>query len=388
MKYASLFFLLVQLTGCASQNLRGTGDLGVVVERASGKVQIVETTQRTVLDEIDGLGNLAHATVAFSRDQRYAYVFGRDGGLTKVDILTHKIVKRIIQSGDSIGGALSTDGTLIGVANYEPGGVRFFRSDNLEPVAEIPAIGKDGKRSKVVGLVGGNDNLFAFSLFESGEIWLADMRDPAHPKVTKFTDAGREPYDALITPDGRWYLAGLFGEDGMTLLDLWHPERGLKHVLADYGKGSETLPVYKMPHLEGWGFYDHYAFVPGVGHHEVLVVDMNTWTVSDHIPTAGQPVFVVGRPASRQIWVNFAFPNNPYLQVIDAPERKVIKTLEPGKGVMFLEFTPRGENVWVSARDSDKLVVYDTATFEKLAELHSERPSGIFFTPRANHIGW
>lgn len=388
MKYASLLFLLALLTGCAGQNLRGTGDLGVVVERATGQVQIVENTGRTVLGEIDGLGNLAHATVVFSRDQRYAYVFGRDGGLTKVDILTHKIVKRVIQAGNSIGGALSTDGTLIAVANYEPGGVRFFRSDSLDPVAEIPAIGRDGKRSKVVGLVGGSDNLFAFSLFESGEIWLVDMRDPTHPAITKYPDAGKEPYDALITPDGRWYLVGLFGEDGMTLLDLWHPERGLKHILADYGKGSQALPVYKMPHLEGWGFQDHYAFVPGVGHHEVLVVDMNDWTVVDHIPTIGQPVFVVGRPASRQIWVDFAFPDNQYLQVIDGPTRKVVKMLEPGKGVMFLEFTPRGDNVWVSARDSDKVLVYDTASFEKLAELPSVRPSGIFFTPRANHIGW
>ena len=30
-----------------------------------------------------------------------------------------------------------------------------------------------------------------------------------------------------MTPDGRYYIAGLFGEDGLALLDLWAPEKGV-----------------------------------------------------------------------------------------------------------------------------------------------------------------
>jgi len=388
MKNISVVAIFLLLAGCAGSNLRGTGDLGLVVERAGGKVQIVETSGRTLLGEISGLGDLSHATAVFSRDERYAYVFGRDGGLTKVDMLERRIVKRIVQSGNSIGGAISSDGKLVAAANYTPGGVRFFRSDTLEPVAEIPAVVADGSRSKVVGLVDAPGDRFVFTLYDAGEIWLADMSNPAEPKVTKFTGIGKQPYDALITPDSRWYVAGLFGEDGMALLDLWHPERGVKRILSHYGKGEQKLPVYKMPHLEGWGFYDHYAFVPAVGHHSVMVIDTATWQEAGSIPTAGQPVFVVGQPGSRNVWVNFAFPDNGYVQVIDAAEKKVTKTLQPGKGVLFLEFTPRGENVWISARDSDKLVVYDTASYKELTSLASERPSGIFFTPRAHRIGW
>ncbi|HCA26787.1 MAG TPA: protein nirF [Betaproteobacteria bacterium] len=383
-----ILFALFALQGCATQPLRGTGDLGVVVERDSGKLQIVDTTARTILGEISGLGDLSHATVVFSRDQRYAYVFGRDGGLTKVDILRRRIVKRVLQSGNSIGGAISQDGRLIAAANYTPGGVKFFRSDTLAQVADIPAIGADGKRSKVVGLVSAPGDRFVFSLYNAGEIWTADMKAPAHPVIHKFTGVGKEPYDGIITPDGRYYLAGLFGEDGMALLDLWHLPNGVKRILNGYGKGSRRLPVYKMPHLEGWGFYKHYAFVPAVGHHEVLVIDTDTWRQAGVIPTYGQPVFVVGQPYSRHIWVDFAFPDNGAIQVIDAPTRRVIRTLKPGKGVLFLEFTPRGENVWVSARDSNKLVVYDTATFRRVTELPSHKPSGIFFTPRAYKLGW
>jgi len=78
---------IVFTTAAAAEELRGTGDLGVVVERADGKLLVVEHTGNTRLAEVAGLGDLSHASVVFSRDERYAYVFGRDGGLTKVDIL-------------------------------------------------------------------------------------------------------------------------------------------------------------------------------------------------------------------------------------------------------------------------------------------------------------
>ena len=32
---------------------------------------------------VTGLGDLSHASVVFSRDARHAFVFGRDGGLTR-----------------------------------------------------------------------------------------------------------------------------------------------------------------------------------------------------------------------------------------------------------------------------------------------------------------
>lgn len=381
------FLLLMFLQGCASTPLRGTGDLGVVIERAAGSIQVVETTGRTRLGQITGLGDLSHASVNYSRDERYAYIFGRDGGLTKVDLLEMRIVKRVMQSGNSIGGAISQDGKLVAAANYTPGGVKVFDAVTLEQVADIPSLDDNGKPSKVVGLVDAPGNRFVFSLFESGEIWVADLRVPTQPALTKFKNVGKEPYDAMITADGRYYLAGLFGEDGLALLDLWDLKAGVKRVLNGYGKGEQKLPVYKMPHMEGWAATGNELLVPAVGRHEVLVIDQNTWKEVGRIPVHGQPVFVVARPDNRQVWVNFAFPLNDVVQVIDVPSRAIVKTLKPGKAVLHLEFTPRGEQVWVSVRDEDRVEIYDTETFEKIGELPVDKPSGIFFTPRAHRTG-
>jgi protein NirF len=375
------------LQGCATPALRGTGDLGVVIERAAGRVEIVETSGRSILGKVDGLGDLSHASVNYSRDARFAYVFGRDGGLTKVDLLEMRIVKRVMQAGNSIGGAISQDGRLIAVANYTPGGVKVFDSATLELVADIPALDEAGKPSKVVGLVDAPGNRFVWSLFEAGEIWVADMKSPASPVLQKFRNIGKEPYDAMITADGRYYLAGLFGEDGLALLDLWNMGAGVKRVLNGYGKGEEKLPVYKMPHLEGWAATGNELLVPAVGRHEVLVVDQGRWSEVGRIAVHGQPVFVVARPDNRQVWVNFAFPHNDTVQVIDVPSRKITHTFKPGKGVLHIEFTPRGEQAWISLRDENRVEIYDSESFAKLGDLPAGSPSGIFFTHRAHRTG-
>ncbi len=383
----TLALLALLLSFNALADLRATGDLGIVIEREDGNALIINTTEHKRLAKIEKLGDLSHASVVFSRDQRYAYIFGRDGGLSKIDMLKDSIDKRIIQAGNSIGGAISQDGKLIAVSNYTPGGIKVFSSDTLELVADIPSSYGDGLRSKVVGLVDAPGQRFVFSLFDAGEIWVTDLTNTKTPVIKKFPNIGKQPYDGLITPDGHFYIAGLFGEPGLALLDLWNVDSGVKRILSDYGKDDEKLPVYKMPHLEGWAIAGNYVFAPAIGQHKVLVIDKNTWELHDTITVVGQPVFVMARPDARQIWVNFAFPDNHQLQIIDVKDLSLRKTLTPGKAVLHMEFTPRGEQVWVAVRDDNQVVVYDTETLQEITRLPAKQPNGIFFSSRAHKIG-
>ncbi len=379
------------LSGCAALGRaepEGSGDLGVVVERASGKLAIVNTSRRELLAEVGGLGDLSHASVVFSRDGRHAYVFGRDGGLSQVDLLRRRLVARVMQAGNSIGGAVSADGTLVAAQNYQPGGVKVFDARTLELVADLPAEYAPGKLSRVVGLVDLPGRRFAYSLFDADEIWVADLSDLARPSIQKFKGIGKSPYDALVTPDGRHYIAGLFGEDGLALIDLWQREPKVRRILGGYGRGQQPLPVYKMPHLRGWAVAGRHAYLPAIGRHEVLVVDTQSWQEVGRIPVAGQPVFVMARPDGRQVWVNFSVPDYDRVQVIDTPTQQVVATLTPGKAVLHMEFTPRGEAVWISSRDDHRVSVIDTQTLQTLARLELDAPSGIFFTARAARMGF
>lgn len=367
--------------------LRGTGDLGVVVERASGSVLIVDSSKNAAIGRVTGLGDLAHASVAFSRDARHAYVFGRDGGLSKVDLLCRKLEKRVVQAGNSVGGAISQDGRVVAVSNYDPGGVKLFSAETLEPIADMPAKTAAGGNSKVVGLVDAPGNRFVYSSFEGDEIRLLNLVAGQVKDGGVLRNVGRLPYDGNITPDGRYYLAGLFGEDGLALVDLWAEKPEARRILNGYGRGERQLPVYKMPHLEGWAVVGGRLFLPAVGHHRVLVADTRNWSEVAQIPVRSQPVFVVARPDGREVWVNFAVPDNGHVEIIDTEKLQVVRHLEPGPGVMHLEFTPRGEALWLSVRDSDKVLVYDTATYQPIATIPAEKPSGIFFTHRAHRIG-
>jgi protein NirF len=375
------------LSACAAPQLRGTGDLGLVIERASGQLTLVDTSARAPYARIDGLGDLSHASAVYSRDGRYAFIFGRDGGLTKVDLLEARIVKRVMQAGNSIGGSISQDGRIVVAQNYTPGGIKAFDTETLELLSEVPAEYAPGKFSKVVGLADLSGNRFGYALFDGGEIWVSDFSDPKKPTTQRFP-AGVQPYDGLVTPDGRFYMAGLFGEDGVALLDTWQPELGARKILENYGRGQEKLPVFKMPHLRGWSVAQGKAYLPAIGRHEVLVVDTGNWREVGRIKVKGQPVFVMARPDGRQIWVNYAFPDNSWVEVIDTLTGKIVQTLEPGKAILHMEFTPRGEHVWLSARDDNKVLIYDTASFAKVGEFAAQAPSGIFFTSRANRTGF
>ncbi len=380
MKQLILTLAATLLMTSAQAEPTSTGDLGLVIERAKGSVLLVDQSERAALARIAGLGDLSHASLVYSPDQRFAYVFGRDGGLTKVDIVTRKIANRVVQAGNAIGGAISDDGKLVAVSNYEPGGVRVFDADTLEMVADIPTDGK------TIGLVDAPGRRFVFTMWDTGETWIADFAR-GDPAITKIPDMGKNPYDALITANGRTYITGLFGEDGLTALDLWAETPEPIRVLPNYGRGQEEMPVYKMPHLEGWALTGREFVLPAVGHHEVLWIDADTLAETGRTKTHGQPVFAMARPDGRQVWVNFAHPLNDTIQVIDSVNKEIIREFKPGPAVLHMEFTPRGHEVWLSVRDANKVMVYDTHSFKKLREIEADSPSGIFFTARAHKTG-
>jgi protein NirF len=147
------------------------------------------------------------------------------------------------------------------------------------------------------------------------------------------------------------------------------------------------MPVYKMPHLQSWAFAEGQYALPAVGRHQVLWVDRASLTQTAATEVAGQPVFIIEQPASPFVWVNFALPDNDKVQVIDSRSHEVVATLTPGKAILHMEFAPRGAEVWMSARDDNKLVIYDTATRKQTGEIAADSPSGIFFTARAHRPG-
>ncbi|MDQ2095133.1 cytochrome D1 domain-containing protein [Rhodalgimonas zhirmunskyi] len=376
----ALALLPLAAMGADADHSRATGDMGLVIERATGSVLVLDRSDRASIGRIEGLGDLSHASMTYSPDERFAYIFGRDGGLSKVDMLTQKVVARTIQAGNSIGGAISDDGKLVAVSNYTPGGVKVFDAETLDLVADIPADGK------TIGLADLPGRRFVWTVWDTGHAYMGDFSG-AEPVITDLGEVGKNPFDAVVTDDAHTYLIGLFGEKGVTAIDLWADDPKPVKFLKDYGRVEDDMPVYKMPHLQGWAFTEGQFVLPAVGRHELLWVDRETLEEKGRTQVHGQPVFVIAQPASPYVWVNFATPLNGVVQVVDSRTHEVVKTLEPGKAILHMEFAPRGAEAWVSSRDDNKIIIYDTRTFEKKAEIPAQSPSGIFFTARAHQPG-
>ena len=128
--------------------------------------------------------------------------------------------------------------------------------------------------------------------------------------------------------------------------------------MPHYGRGQQEMPVYKMPHLEGWAKAGDQIVLPAIHHHEVLWIDARTLEETGRTQTHGQPVFAMARPGGRQVWVNFAHPDNDTVQVIDSMTHQIVGEMVPGPAVLHMEFTARGTEAWVSVRDENKVVIY------------------------------
>lgn len=375
----------------------GTAALMVVVERESGSVLVFDTTKHDLLGRISGLGNLKHAAMVFSRDGRYGYVFQRDGWVSKLDLLDLALDKRVKAGDDSIGGAITQDGKYIAVGNYRPGNVTIIDAETMEIRKAIPAVREFGEgkamESRVVGVVDAPDNLLLFALMDADGIWVVNTADPTFPVVKKFWDvgeaggAGAMPYDAFLTPDGRYYMVGLLNANYMGMVDTWSLDKGVQKVLTESGDGENKVPLWKVPHLGGWTVSGDLAVVPALKQNRVIVYNTKTWELVKYIDTAGTALFNVGRPDGKQVWVDIVGPNGDKMQVIDIPTLSVVQTITVGEGAIDPQFTPKGEAVYISVMDENKIVVYDTTTFKKIKEFPAKKPSGIFCSDRAHKFG-
>ena len=389
-KVILVFLALLSPVSWVAAGHWGTGALMVIVEREDSSVVVVDALRHEVLGRIEGLGVLHHATISFSQDARYAYLVSRDGFLSKLDLLDLKRVARVKVGESSIGLAVTQDNRFVAVSNYKPPEVRIVDTEALTPVHVIPALKEtqDGQiPSRTLGIVDAPGNLIIFSLMDTDGIWVVDANQAGFPVVKKFWDVGRMPYDALLTHDGRYYIAGLFHSRHLAMLDTWTLEKVNPIPLEDPHRKSPTLAVKKMPHLEGWAIANNLLFAPIVGEARLSVYEFGTWRFVTSIDLADTPMFAMASPDGRYLWVNFSGKNHRFVQVIDVSTLEVVKTLEIGEKVIHMAFSPKGKDIYISSYKENKVVVLDTKSFTVIKEIPLRGPSGIFSTARAHMLG-
>ena len=389
--YMGIWMIILSLLPLSSIDAGewGTGALMVIIERENSSVLVVDSLRHEILGRITDLGVLHHATISFSHDAHYAYLVTRDGWLNKLDLLTLKCVARLKVGESSIGLAVTQDNKYIAVSNYQPGEVKIVDAEKFTIVHTVSAYKEvEGKEvpSRTLGLVDAPGNLLIFSLMDGDGIWVLDANLPDFPIIKKFWNIGRMPYDALLTPDGRYYIVGLYHSDHLARLDTWTLDQVEEISLQEPFEKSPQIGVKKVPHL-AWAIAGNLLFAPVVGEERLAVYEVGSWKLLKSLDLAGTPMFTMPSPDARYVWVNFAGTNHRFLQVIDTLKLEVVKTLEIGDRVFHMAFTPKGKHIYVSCYKENKVIVLDTRTFQKIAEIPVLNPSGIFSTVRAHILG-
>jgi protein NirF len=378
---------------CRASAGGGVGSRVFVVERASGSLAVYDLVERKLLAQrITDLGNLRHATMIFSPDLRFGYLATRSGQVSRIDLETLERAGVVHTSENSIDNAISQDGRFIATAEYVPGGVTILDAQSLEVVGRhLATFEREGETfpSRVTGIVDAPGNRFVCVLIESGEIWIIDASKPGLPIEHRIPTPRALPYDAMITPDGRYYVVGHMESDRVSVLDLTRPEAGVREIsLQDPSRDFEKAPPVKLPHMASWAVAGRWVFVPLVGQKRLAVLDRATWQFERSIPVRGHPVYAVRSPTEREVWVSFSGEeDDAYVQVVDTERLSVTDTLEIGARIYHMDFTPRGSHVLVSANRDDKLFLVNASTrrIEDVEALRS--PSGIFGPWRAFRIG-
>ena len=377
----------------SSKLIGGVGSRVFVVERASESLAVYDLLERKLLPErITGLGDLRHATMIFSPDLRYGYLATRSGQVSRIDLERLERDGEVFTSENSIDNAISDDGRYIATAEYVPGGVTILDARSLEVLkvhrAEFERAGET-LPSRATGIVDAPGGRFVCVLIEAGEIWVIDTTRPGFPIEHRIPTRQGEPYDAMITPDGRYYVVGHIGSDRVSVLDLTRPEAGVREIsLRDPSQKFEQGAPVKLPHMASWAVAGRWIFVPLVGQDRLAVLDRETWKFERSLPLRGHPVYAVRSPTEREVWVSFSGEeDDAYVQVVDVEKLEVVDTLRVGRRIYHMDFTPRGSHVLISANQDDKLVLVNARTREIEDEEEVRSPSGIFGVWRAFRIG-
>jgi protein NirF len=328
----------------------------------------------------------------FSPDLRYGYLATRGGKVSRIDLEKLESVGEIFTSENSIDNAISQDGRVIATAEYVPGGVTLLDAASLKVLKRHEATTQQAgetQPSRVTGIVDAPGNRFVCVLIEGAEIWIIDASRPDFPIEHRIPTPQASPYDAMITPDGRYYVVGHLESDRVSVLDLTRPEAGIRDVSlrdpkAEFAKGQ---PV-KLPHMASWAVAGSHVFVPLVGQKRLAVLDRHTWKFVQSLPLRGHPVYAVRSPTEREVWVSFSGEaDDAWVQVVDTDSLTVADSIEVGGRIYHMDFTPRGSHVLVSANRDDKLFLVN-ATTRRIEDVQTlKSPSGIFGVWRAFRIG-
>ncbi len=333
--------------------------------------------------------------------ERWAYVRDDMGYVSKIDLYSLRVVRKIRAGLNGTSLAVSRDGHYLAAGSFVPDTVVILDATTLEPLKLMELRGTDPDGRMVEsdsGMITSTPfaDYFVIALEQAGQVWILELNKPDMP-VTRIANVGRHLHDAFLSPDGRYVVVSSYDDDINAVIDLAE-----KRV-------ARKIPAGCQPHLGSGAVVRSHGRLLGIATnigsrpckpHEVIVSDMDTFEVVKRIPVLGPTESPAAHPKAPYIVVDVVGkgPAANKIQFIDKETLQVVRTLTVAGTLShshFPECTARGEYLYVSVgyrgdrtagTSGDQLVIYDARTLEKVKTDSIEVPAGVFSHLRARTV--
>ncbi len=303
---------------------------------------------------------LALLAIPLSAGTVRIYVANSDGdNITIIDPVTNRTAGEIKVSNNPHGIVASPDKKRFYVSSegdnvldvVDRASAKVIRRIPLGPRPNNLAITPDGKRVYVC---------------IRQEDWVGVV-DTASLELVKHVPVGRYPHNVYNTPDGKWMIATSLGDKKLTAID----------VASEEPKYTIAIPGVPRPVAMDAGPANLYVQLSDL--HGFIVIDFAKREVIDKIllpaaPPDAQPLIphtyshgIAVSPDGTTLWVTSMLNNA--VSVYSLPSRKLLGTVEVGRGPDWMAFTPDGKRVYVSNAGADSVSAIDVATRKELARI-------------------
>jgi DNA-binding beta-propeller fold protein YncE len=191
----------------------------------------------------------------------------------------------------------------------------------------------------------------------------ASVVDVATGQLRATYPTGPGPHEVAISNDGRWAVISVYGNResvGHSLLVL--------DLTGNSAPRTIEMGQYLRPHGMRFLPGDKRMLVTSEATQKVAVVDFVAGTVDTVIATA-QPathMVVLGPGGKRAFTTNISAKN---ISVIDVDHYSVARTIDAGACIEGITVDPAGSEVWVGANDEKVVLVFNTTTGDKVAQI-------------------
>ncbi len=326
------------------------------------------------------------------KNRRWAYIKTDGGRVFKVDLYSMQIVRsiKVGYTGPSL--AVSYDGKYVATGSFVPNSAVILDAKTLMPVKVMKLEGLDSDGKYVESNSGSitaspYNNMIAFTLEDSGQVWLVDTMKEDLP-ITKIRNVGRHLHDSFLTPDGKNFIVAAYDDNKLAVIDLEKKEK-IKDIEAGCtphtGSGAITKIGSKLI-----GFGTNFGSGSSCKKTVVTAFDAKTFDVIKQIEVSGGTESPAAHPKAPYVAVDIISDKGKKdgrIEFIDKKTLEVVKTVDIGGHSHFPEYTANGKYLYVSSGyQGNKLVILDSKTLKTVKTVDMEVPAGIFSAARPDNV--